>query len=214
MVVTFTYGNASAEACQSATAAPQRADARPGVGAGHRDDRRLQRRPIGWHRLLATHTRPTGHPSGAAQAAAAASTHPRAAETVTMSTASPDPPQPPTPAVLEMQAIDKSFPGVHALRSSTSMSGRARSSDSSARTAPASRPSMKILSGAYDRDAGQILVDGEAVEAAWPARHARAAASRSSTRSRHWPRTSRPAENIFMGRLPTHFAAGWWTGAG
>jgi ribose transport system ATP-binding protein len=102
--------------------------------------------------------------------------------------------------VLEMRGIDKSFPGVHALRSvdvdvyAGEVLGLVGENGAGKSTL------IKILSGAYERDAGEVRVSGEVIGSTSP--HdmlARGIAVIYQEPSLAMHLTT--AENIFMGRL-------------
>jgi ribose transport system ATP-binding protein len=104
--------------------------------------------------------------------------------------------------VLEMRGIDKSFPGVHALRS-VDLEVRAGEIVGLVGENGAGKSTLvKILSGAYQRDAGTIAVRGEAIEMANPhdmIRRGVAVIYQEPSMATHLS----VAENIFMGHLPT-----------
>ena len=70
--------------------------------------------------------------------------------------------------ILEMRGIDKSFPGVHALASVDLTSRRARVLGLVGENGAGKSTLIKILAGAYGRDAGEIRIGGEAVGRAQP----------------------------------------------
>jgi ribose transport system ATP-binding protein len=107
--------------------------------------------------------------------------------------------------VLEMRGIDKRFPGVHALDhvdlhvSAGEILGLVGENGAGKSTL------IKILSGAYQRDAGEVRVDGRSIEHADPHRMLRegvAVIYQEPALAMHLT----VAENIFMGRLPRR---GW-----
>jgi ribose transport system ATP-binding protein len=105
-------------------------------------------------------------------------------------------------AVLEMRAIDKSFPGVHALKSVDLTVRPGEIVGLVGENGAGKSTLMKILSGAYTRDTGEILVDGEAVEASGPQEMIERGVAVIYQEPALAPHLS-VAENIFMGRLPT-----------
>lgn len=108
----------------------------------------------------------------------------------------------PPERILEMRGIDKSFPGVHALRavdldvSAGEIHGLVGENGAGKSTL------IKILAGAYGRDAGEILIGGRAVEAASPNEMIGQGIAVIYQEPSLAPHLS-VAENIFMGRLPT-----------
>ena len=106
------------------------------------------------------------------------------------------------PTVLEMRGIEKSFPGAHALRT-VDLTVRAGEIVGLVGENGAGKSTlMKILSGAYQRDAGEILVDGLPVDAAGPQDMIRRGVAVIYQEPSLAPHLS-VAENIYMGRLPT-----------
>jgi ribose transport system ATP-binding protein len=104
--------------------------------------------------------------------------------------------------VLEMHGIDKAFPGVHALRS-VDLDVRAGEIHGLVGENGAGKSTLiKILAGAYARDAGEIRIVGETVEAASPSEMIRRGVAVIYQEPALAPHLS-VAENIFMGRLPT-----------
>ncbi|MGH9769159.1 MAG: sugar ABC transporter ATP-binding protein, partial [Blastocatellia bacterium] len=106
--------------------------------------------------------------------------------------------------VLEARNIGKSFPGVKAL-DGVSLGARVGSVHAVVGENGAGKSTlMKILSGVYRADAGEILLDGEAVEFASPR-----AAERAGVVIIHQELNLAPAlsvaENIFLGREPARF---------
>ncbi|HSL76561.1 MAG TPA: ATP-binding cassette domain-containing protein, partial [Candidatus Limnocylindrales bacterium] len=106
------------------------------------------------------------------------------------------------PRVLEMRGIEKSFPGVHALRavdldvSAGEIHGLVGENGAGKSTL------IKILAGAYARDGGEIRIGGERVEAAGPSEMIGRGVAVIYQEPSLAPHLS-VAENIFMGRLPT-----------
>ena len=70
--------------------------------------------------------------------------------------------------ILEMRGIDKSFPGVHALRAVDLDVAPGEIHGLVGENGAGKSTLIKILAGAYGRDAGDIVIGGEAVEAASP----------------------------------------------
>jgi ribose transport system ATP-binding protein len=106
--------------------------------------------------------------------------------------------------ILEARNIGKSFPGVKAL-DGVSLGARGGSVHAVVGENGAGKSTlMKILSGVYRADAGEILLDGRAVEFASPR-----AAERAGVAIIHQELNLAPAlsvaENIFLGREPARF---------
>ena len=103
--------------------------------------------------------------------------------------------------VLSMRGIDKRFPGVHALKG-VDFSVRAGEICGLVGENGAGKSTLvKILAGAYTRDAGEIRVGNEAIELASPhemIRRGVAVIYQEPSLAVHLS----TAENIFMGRLP------------
>ncbi len=104
--------------------------------------------------------------------------------------------------VLDMRGIDKSFPGAHALRA-VDLSVRPGEVLGLVGENGAGKSTLvKILSGAYTRDAGEIHVGGERVEDAGPQEMIERGVAIIYQEPALAPHLS-VGENIFMGRLPT-----------
>lgn len=104
--------------------------------------------------------------------------------------------------VLEMRGIDKSFPGAHALRA-VDLSVRPGEVLGLVGENGAGKSTLvKILSGAYTRDAGEIHVGGQRVGDAGPHEMIERGVAIIYQEPSLAPHLS-VAENIFMGRLPT-----------
>jgi ribose transport system ATP-binding protein len=104
--------------------------------------------------------------------------------------------------ILEMRGIDKAFPGVHALHEVDLQVAEGEVLGLVGENGAGKSTLIKILSGAYSRDAGELFVGGEAVEAPDP----QAMISRGVAVIYQEPSLAphlTVAENIFMGRLPT-----------
>jgi ribose transport system ATP-binding protein len=104
--------------------------------------------------------------------------------------------------VLEMRAIDKSFPGVHALKSVDLVVRPGEIVGLVGENGAGKSTLIKILSGAYTRDSGEVLVNGEPVEAGGPQDMIRRGVAVIYQEPSLAPHLS-VAENIYMGRLPT-----------
>ena len=104
--------------------------------------------------------------------------------------------------ILEMRGIDKTFPGVHALRA-VDLDVRVGEILGLVGENGAGKSTLiKILAGAYGRDAGEIRIAGEAVDAASPSEMIDRGIAVIYQEPSLAPHLS-VAENIFMGRLPT-----------
>jgi ribose transport system ATP-binding protein len=113
-------------------------------------------------------------------------------------------------AVLEMRGIDKRFPGVHALRSVDITVAPGEILGLVGENGAGKSTLIKILSGAYQRDAGEIWVDGQPIGNPDPHHMLElgiAVIYQEPALAMHLS----VAENIFMGRLPTrhHLAIDW-----
>ena len=113
--------------------------------------------------------------------------------------------RPPAPGgpVLEMRRIDKSFPGVHALREVDLEVAAGEILGLVGENGAGKSTLIKILSGAYSRDGGELAVDGEPVEAPDPPSMIRRGVAVIYQEPSLAPHLS-VAENIFMGRLPSN----------
>jgi ribose transport system ATP-binding protein len=111
-------------------------------------------------------------------------------------------PAPSDAPILEMRAIDKSFPGVHALKSVDLTVRPGEIVGLVGENGAGKSTLMKILSGAYSRDTGEILIDGEPVETAGPQDMIQRGLAVIYQEPALAPHLS-VAENIYMGRLPT-----------
>ena len=108
----------------------------------------------------------------------------------------------PRERILEMRGIDKSFPGVRALRAVDLDVSRGEIHGLVGENGAGKSTLIKILAGAYGRDAGEILIGGEAVDASSPSEMIRRGIAVIYQEPSLAPHLS-VAENIFMGRLPT-----------
>ncbi len=109
---------------------------------------------------------------------------------------------PPEP-ILEMRGIDKSFPGAHALRSVDLTVARGEVLGLVGENGAGKSTLIKILSGAYSRDLGEIRVGGERIESATPHDMLERGVAVIYQEPALAPHLS-TAESIFMGRLPTN----------
>ena len=118
-------------------------------------------------------------------------------------TQEPGPMPPPTSVpALEMTGIDKSFPGVHALRGVDLRVEPGEIHGLVGENGAGKSTLIKILSGAYERDTGTISVAGERVDATTPHEMIARGVAVIYQEPSLAPHLS-VAENIFMGRLPT-----------
>jgi ribose transport system ATP-binding protein len=104
--------------------------------------------------------------------------------------------------ILEMRGIDKVFPGVHALHAVDLVVHAGEILGLVGENGAGKSTLIKILSGAYGRDAGEILIGGQPVGAASPNEMIRRGVAVIYQEPSLAPHLS-VAENIFMGRLPT-----------
>ena len=109
---------------------------------------------------------------------------------------------PPPERVLEMRGIDKSFPGVHALHAVDLDVARGEIHGLVGENGAGKSTLIKILAGAYGRDAGEIRIAGESVDASSPSEMIGRGVAVIYQEPSLAPHLS-VAENIFMGRLPT-----------
>jgi ribose transport system ATP-binding protein len=107
-----------------------------------------------------------------------------------------------TATVLQMRGIDKSFPGVHALRAVDLDVAAGEIVGLVGENGAGKSTLVKILSGAYQRDGGSIVVAGEAIAVADPHEMIRRGVAVIYQEPNMAPHLS-VAENIFLGRLPT-----------
>jgi ribose transport system ATP-binding protein len=120
------------------------------------------------------------------------------------------PARPADDLILEMRGIDKSFPGVHALRSVDLSIARGEVLGLVGENGAGKSTLIKILAGAYMRDKGEIRIGGQLVEAASPRDMIERGVAIIYQDPALAPHLS-TAENIFMGRLPkTKFGAIDW----
>jgi ribose transport system ATP-binding protein len=113
--------------------------------------------------------------------------------------------------VLSMRGIDKSFPGAHALRSVDVDVGQGEILGLVGENGAGKSTLVKILAGAYRRDAGEILIAGQPVEAASPQEMIERGIAVIYQEPSLAPHLT-VAENIFMGRLPlTRFGMVDWS---
>ena len=113
--------------------------------------------------------------------------------------------------ILEMKGIDKSFPGVHALNSVDLTVKRGEVLGLVGENGAGKSTLIKILSGAYTRDKGEIQIEEQVIETASPHDMIERGVAVIYQEPSLAPHLS-TAENIFMGRLPrTKFGLIDWT---
>ena len=121
----------------------------------------------------------------------------------------PTPAQLPAP-VLQMSGIEKVFPGAHALKSVDLVVRPGEIRGLVGENGAGKSTLIKILSGAYQGDAGTITVGGEVVSGATPNEMLERGVAVIYQEPSLAPHLS-VAENIYMGRLPTNrFGAVDW----
>jgi ribose transport system ATP-binding protein len=108
--------------------------------------------------------------------------------------------------VLEMRDIEKSFPGVQALKGVTLKVRRGEVHALVGENGAGKSTLMKILSGAHPCDSGEIYLDGERVEITDPI-HAQALGVSMIYQELNLVPYTSVAENVFLGRFP---ALGGW----
>src|SRR5947207_10864141 len=106
------------------------------------------------------------------------------------------------PLVLEMRGIYRSFPGVNALQGVSLDVRRGEAHALLGENGAGKSTLMKILSGAYRKDAGEIRMNGRPVEISGP-RDALALGIRIIYQELNLVSGISVAENIFLGALPT-----------
>ena len=108
------------------------------------------------------------------------------------------------PAVLQMHGICKRYPGVQALRDAALEVRAGEVHVLLGENGAGKSTLMKILSGAVRRDAGDIVLDGEAVDISDPASARRLGISTIYQELSLVPHLT-VAENIFLGKAPTRW---------
>jgi ribose transport system ATP-binding protein len=106
--------------------------------------------------------------------------------------------------LLLMQGIEKSFAGVPALSGARLAVGRSEVHALIGQNGAGKSTLIKVLTGAHRRDAGSILLDGQAVEPGSPQEAQRLGISTIYQEINLVPYRS-VAENVFLGREPRHF---------
>ncbi|MBV9905989.1 MAG: sugar ABC transporter ATP-binding protein, partial [Hyphomicrobiales bacterium] len=105
---------------------------------------------------------------------------------------------------LEMVGISKNFPGVRALDDVTFACAKGEVHALCGENGAGKSTLMKILGGAYQPDAGQILLDGRAVAFSHPVAARNAGISVIHQELSLLPHRS-VAENVFLGIEPTRY---------
>lgn len=111
--------------------------------------------------------------------------------------------------LLSMLGIDKSFAGIPALSAANLTVGRAEVHALIGQNGAGKSTLIKILTGAYRRDAGIILFDGTAIDPASPQDAQRTGISTIYQEINLVPYRS-VAENVFLGREPRRFGLIDW----
>nr|WP_164923778.1 sugar ABC transporter ATP-binding protein [Sinorhizobium fredii] len=112
------------------------------------------------------------------------------------------------PAILEMQDIEKNFPGVKALRGVTFTIESGEVHALLGENGAGKSTLMKILAGAQGKDAGQIRIDGRDVDISGPLHARQLGIAIIYQELSILPHLS-VAENIFLGRLPRMASMPW-----
>lgn len=105
------------------------------------------------------------------------------------------------PVFLELEAIEKRFPGVHALKGVSLRVGRGKVVGLAGENGAGKSSLIKVLAGAYAADSGRIRIDGNVVANPSPARMIDlgvAVIYQELAQAEHLS----VAENIMLGRLP------------
>ena len=103
-----------------------------------------------------------------------------------------------TAPLLQMEGISKAFPGVRALEEASLTVGRGEVHAVMGQNGAGKSTLIKILTGAYRRDAGTVSLDGRPSTSTPPSRPRRVGSAPSTRRSTwsgsgRWPRTSSSA---------------------
>ena len=106
-----------------------------------------------------------------------------------------------TPALLNLQAIHKTFPGVHALKDASFDVRQGEVHALIGENGAGKSTMIKIVSGVYQPDAGEILLDGAQVHFANPREAQQAGIATIYQELGLYPELT-VAENIFMGHAP------------
>jgi ribose transport system ATP-binding protein len=112
------------------------------------------------------------------------------------------------PPLLEMQGIEKSFPGVRALQGVDLSLRKGEVHALLGENGAGKSTLMKILAGAHGKDSGMIRLDSEDVEIKGP-RHARELGVAIIYQELSILPHLSVAENIFLGRMPRRKGAPW-----
>jgi ribose transport system ATP-binding protein len=111
--------------------------------------------------------------------------------------------------VLEMRGIHKRFPGVYALRNVSFEVRRGAVHGIVGENGAGKSTLMRILSGASLADEGEVVIDGDIVGAPTPDRMLQLGVAVIYQELAQAPHLT-VAENLFLGRLPTKYAAVDW----
>jgi monosaccharide-transporting ATPase len=109
-----------------------------------------------------------------------------------------------TAPLLEMEGISKAFPGVRALEEASLAVGRGEVQAVMGQNGAGKSTLIKILTGAYRRDAGTITLDGQPVDFHSP-QQAQAGGVSTIYQEVNLVGFRSVAENIFLGREPRRF---------
>lgn len=112
--------------------------------------------------------------------------------------------------LLQLQAINKRFPGVHALRDVQFDVRRGEVHALIGENGAGKSTMIKIVSGVYQPETGDIQLDGQRVQFANPREAQRAGIATIYQELGLYPELS-VAENIFMGHAPTRKRGFWQT---
>jgi monosaccharide-transporting ATPase len=108
------------------------------------------------------------------------------------------------PPLLAMERISKSFPGVVALREASLRVGRGEVHALVGQNGAGKSTLIKVLTGVYPRDSGEIVLDGRAVDFGSP-QEAQASGVSTIYQEVNLVPFRSISENIFMGREPRRF---------
>jgi galactofuranose transport system ATP-binding protein len=113
------------------------------------------------------------------------------------------------PALLEMSGVFKSFPGVRALSDASLRVGRSEVHALIGQNGAGKSTMIKILTGAYRRDAGSVIFDGQAVDFSSP-QAAQVAGIATIYQEVNLVPLRSVAENILLGREPKRWGLIDW----
>jgi len=109
-----------------------------------------------------------------------------------------------TRPLLEMEGISKAFPGVRALEEASLRVGQGEVHAVMGQNGAGKSTLIKILTGAYRRDAGTVTLDGQPVDFHSP-QQAQAGGVSTIYQEVNLVGFRSVAENIFLGREPRRF---------